>query len=251
MKSALFLHMGPGLHAHAERALLGKTQPEVLFWDQPRVTGPSAYQQLVEAVVLKVDELFSNSGKPIRLIAHSFGGHLATEAVNLRPHAVGECVFYNTVFSAAHGFYLLLHKLRDDRHSPPDLKLKIAQFLNLNPQSKNESLWDYCQFVIQDPDFMRLYWPSPALYAKYLRLTQAAPPLAFDVFQDVLNGFYAAARPSAPSAWKGKLKMVVGKQDPLMDLGVDPSQWNRIFSNFELAVLPDSGHFSHLESHFN
>ncbi|MGE0763535.1 MAG: alpha/beta fold hydrolase [Bdellovibrionales bacterium] len=251
MKSTLFLHMGPGLNAHVERQVLSAHFPEVHFWDQPAVLGPGAFDQLVQSALAQVESMYQSTQRPVKLMAHSFGGQLARAIIGRRPELIGDSIFYNAGYCPATAFYRLLRRLGQDAQTPGDLKQDIAAFLKLHPQAEINRLWDYVTMVVRDANFMRLYWAKQKHFEHYVALSAGGPTLLFQTFQDVLNDFYLIRRPAQRLAWSGRVRLEMGDQDPLIDVQADASQWGAIFANLHLVVQPDSGHYSHLEPYFD
>ncbi|MBS0337665.1 MAG: alpha/beta hydrolase, partial [Proteobacteria bacterium] len=70
----LYLHAGPGLSAAMERQWFGTTLP-VHWWDQPVAAAADAqpYRSLLDAARAELVRLADTAGRPVDVIAHSFG----------------------------------------------------------------------------------------------------------------------------------------------------------------------------------
>jgi pimeloyl-ACP methyl ester carboxylesterase len=250
VKSTLFLHMGPGLNAYVERQLMQDQRPEVYFWDQPPVEGPTAYEQLIEAAITVVDEMQKAAAKPIHLLAHSFGGHLAKEILYQRPMSVASCDFFSTGFDPAQGFHHLLMKLQHDSQTSVAVKRKMADVLSRHPSASAENVWEIIAQILEEPDFMRLYWPTVQQYERYKKISSGGPAFQATTFEDVLKGFFRRPARSGPHPWKGPLALFLGAGDPLISVPEDSACWRQLFPGLTLAVVPDSGHYPHLKPYF-
>src|ERR1700737_4149464 len=84
---ALFLHWGPGCNAEVERRWFGDGTL-IDWWDQPKVTGPQAFETIASAARARLDDLHALTGDPLHLIAHSFGGKLAQALAESSPEKI-------------------------------------------------------------------------------------------------------------------------------------------------------------------
>lgn len=242
--------MGPGLNSFVERELLREKWPTACdFWDQPQVTGDSAYRDLIDAALSKAETLSEGGRRKIDLIAHSFGGHLARECVEKMGETVNSVRLISTGHDPTVGFHRLLGKLSIDGETPAAVRDAAQALLARYPIPDQAPLWEMVGLIVQDPAFMRLYWPSRNHYDAYLKASARAPQLAFQTFQDVLNDF-SRNGPPIPSriSWKGKAELILGSEDPLIDPTKVRSYWETCFSNLKVSIQPHSGHYPHLEN---
>lgn len=241
--------MGPGMSAFAERELLrDRWPPNTDFWDQPQVNGPTAYRDLVAATFSKLEELSGGGKRKVDLIAHSFGGQLARECAGNMGEIVDSVRLISTGPDPLSGFYRLLIRLADDSRTDPALREKMSAFLAARPKSSDAPLWEMVGLIVQDPEFMRVYWPKRSLFEAYLGVAARGPALAFSTFQDVLNDF-SRNGPPIPTriTWKGRAELVLGEKDPLMDPDETERFWKACFSDLKVTRESRSGHFPHLE----
>lgn len=241
--------MGPGLSAFAEREILSQSWPKNTdFWDQPAVSGPAAYRDLVEATFEKIETLSAGGKNKIDLVAHSFGGNLARECLEKMGASVASVRLISTGPDPVAGFHRLLKRLVAEEETESTLQKKIAAFFAESPLPGRESLWEMIGLIGQDPNFMRIYWPERALYDAYNGIAARGPGIDFSTFQDVLNDF-SRKDPAIPSRilWKGKAELILGEKDPLLDPEEVARYWRTCFPELDVRRKPDSGHFPHLE----
>jgi len=248
MKTALFLHMGPGLNAVTESMLLGSRNPAVDYWDQPSVTGENAFSDLVEAAITKAKALAAASGKPIELIAHSFGGHLAREIIDKTPETVASLTLLSTGHDLVASFHTLLRKLEKDSETPAELLLKMTEYLRENPGARLATFWLEVGMIVKDQTFGRPYWPTKELFQNFLAVFAKAPPLSFPTFKAVVNSFLRK-RDFIPKRmqWKGPVSLILGDCDPLIQVSETVMYWQTLFPQLTKTIRKNSGHYAHIE----
>lgn len=247
----LFLHMGPGMNAGAERLLLGKlpAYSAVDFWDQPASTGPGAFNRIAEAATVRAEALAQTHGEPIALIAHSFGGHFAREIILRSPQSVHSVCLISAGHDVAGQFLRLLTKLSVNEETPADLAREMRDYLRNSTGDAVSHVWEIIGWITRDPNFMRLYWSDRRQFDVFTHLTRDLPPLDFETFQCVVKDFLTSPSFMPTSMeWKGKAELVLGANDPLMDLRDCPAYWRGFFPQLEVEVRRSSGHYPHLES---
>lgn len=246
----LFLHMGPGFNAYAERKLLQEKQSDVYFWDQPVIhQTDNTFFRLVDAASEQVQRLVRETGGPIEIVAHSFGGHIALEILRRHPQSVSHCEFYASGFDLATGFLNVLRRVYQEgderlrQNMPPGTKELLQEKIG-----RREKFWDYIQGVVQDPNFMRFYWPNQKHFAKYNALVAQAPPLDFPTFQNVLSDLHKNWESRlSPVDWSGSVRMSYGLSDPLLTPSHEQSLWKKTLPQIEFCPVPGAGHLLHLE----
>jgi pimeloyl-ACP methyl ester carboxylesterase len=253
-KTGLFLHMGPGFHSLIEAQLLARHWPHLEYWNQPLISEPfAAFKQLVDASKTKVNELYSYTGEPIQLVAHSFGGHIATQILREMPEKIESCDFYSTGYNIPESFYSLLQHLQKDSATEAGLKNQIDIFIkSKNGEAPNKSeIWSYLTLISQDPTFFRFYWPTAELFQKYISFAANTPATDILTFQNVLNDFldqHFQIENLKPVKWSGKINFHLGDQDPLLLLDSETKIWKTLYPQAEFNILKTSGHFIHLEN---
>lgn len=250
-KDTLFLHGGPGLNAYVERQVLGEQYPHVHFWDQPPVhTIRNAFKLLVDAAVAEVERLFDTHRRPIRLMASSFGGHLASGLLERIPHRISSCHLYGPVSDIPAGFLNLLRIMSVDGVAEGDHGKQIASFLDdgTRRSADKKEIWDYVNLIVGDADFMRYYWPDETLYAAWVACARNGPGFDFTTFRNVMNDFlqhHCDRRYSC--AGTRPIIIELGDRDPLLVLESEMRLWSCRFPNAEIIIRRGSGHFIHLE----
>lgn len=255
MKNVLFLHMGPGLNAFPERKLLSASHPQTDFWDQPPIATPEkSFSLLVQAVQEKINRMYIETKKPVRIMAHSFGGHLITHALKAVGDKVSACEFFATGYDLPGGFFKLLKTLLADSKTEDALKSEIQQFLKSGKTHPSAAdIWNYIGLIVKDPSFMRLYWPSEELHKRYLKISSTGPQLDALTFQYVLSDFMNSNWTESPetSSWSGPITIHLGAKDPLLDVDREANLWKRIYPQSEFRTHFNSGHYVHLEDALN
>lgn len=254
-KVGIFLHMGPGFNAQIEKKLLQSTHPNIIYWDQPKISEPSAaFSKLIEATHERIQSLYKkNNNQPVHLVAHSFGGHLAHQLILKFPELIASCDFYSTGYNIPEGFLKLLTNIGNSPDTNADLKNEIQTFLTTYKKTgnPNQDTWSYISLIVKDPAFNKYYWPTGELFQKYVNFASAVEPLDMASFQNILSDFlnseFHPERPKA-SKWSGQINIYLGEKDPLINTTSETSIWNKIFPQAKFHILKDSGHFIHLEN---
>jgi pimeloyl-ACP methyl ester carboxylesterase len=242
--------MGPGLNSFPEERLLAAIWPEnTVFWNQPPTSGSEAYRDLVGYTLEKLDDLAQK--EKINLIGHSFGGHLLRECLTNRPEKVNSVTLISTGHDPITGFHRLLEKLLADNETPLIAKEKVTELVLKYPNLNDAPLLELVQAIVQDPEFMRLYWPNFSEYLKFKTINELAPAFHFQTFIDVLNDFSRNAS-SIPTRieWKGDAELILGENDPLINTDRTESYWKTCIQDLHVTKVPNSGHFPHLENMF-
>lgn len=247
----LFLHWGPGGNAYVEQTLLARRYPQVHFWSQPGIERPSrAFEHLLDAASAEVERLAGAGGRPVNLIAHSFGGHLAAALLARMPDKIGHCHLFSTAYDIASGFRSLLQIMASSPQTEEDLKRQIDRLLlSAAPVVSDwRQLRQQIELIFSDPGVLRHYWSRPAQYSAYVALAASAPPLHVQTFENVLRDFLAKHFGRGhPFTGTQRITIELGGKDPLFDLADARRSWAWHFPTAQIIERPGSGHFIHLE----
>ncbi len=247
----LFLHWGPGGCAHVERQLLGTALPQVYFWDQPAIQQEAgAFERLLEAACVEVARMGKDIGRPVKLMAHSFGGHLVSALLERLPEQIGDCHLVSTGFDIPRGFRNLLDIVAGCGTTEAGLRENVRDLLaaTKGKPADRHTLRDTIDLICSDPDVLRCYWPSRGQHTAYGKIAANGPAFDLDTFLNVLNDFVARHAGSSV-ACSGSRRVVIelGGRDPLLVLEQERRDWLCRFPAAEIVIRPDSGHFIHLE----
>lgn len=246
--STLFLHGGPGLSSIAERDLYGHTLP-IHWWDQPRsvVLFARPFDALVEAAEDEIRMLADTTGRPVDLLAHSFGAHLALRLIARVPAHVGKLWLLAPVYDIGDAFVRLATRLLTRSPSSEPLLAALEEF---------KATGDYARFarlaaqVTSFANLFELYWSAGTnarsrWYLDLLARQNIVDPNAFEV---IVRDFWADPLPPlAPVPSVQKVQLVFGREDPLIDLNAERRIWTQLFPPAQCIEL-DTGHFVHLEA---
>ncbi len=253
----LFLHMGPGLHAKTEKIILGSQFTNIHYWDQPLVTPAENQTQgfsvLVNSAIAEIQKLSSKHRSPIVILAHSFGGHLVRPMLEAAGDQIASCHLVSTGFDLPSGFLKLLKAMHDAPDTDEGLREKLKQFIMRDfttYESRMGSFWEMVNLVARDPSYVRHYWPNKDQLQKYTRIASSTPALDFTTFQSVVNDFLNNWFPNIePYNGTVPIQVYLGGADPLLTIENEINSWKRVYPSCHISVLPDSGHFIHLEEY--
>ena len=227
--------MGPGFHADIEKNFFEAKFPEVEFWSQPVA---NSFSDLVNLCENKMLEMQKAIGKPIKLIAHSFGGQLAWAIGERHPEKINTMIFLNSAFSPFECFINLGRhlKLVDENR---------AKFLRL------ATVEDKINFVFEismQPQFSQLYWHSETRFTEYNSKAQHFASLNPDVFVQIFSDYLAKKinAPISPSKFTGKVQIYSSVFDRLLSED-DTLKWRHIYPKAQLHSLNLGGHYALFE----
>ena len=242
---------GPGLHACVERQVLGVRLPQVNFWDQPPVPAAGdGFRTLLDAVIAEVERMSAAHCGPIRLMAHSFAAHLASELLEQIPHRIAACHLIGAVYDIPAAYLNLLGVMANAGTTAEAHRQRIVTFLEgrAGRTADKQEIRDYYRLILADAGFLRHYWPDAARYAA---CAADGPAFDFATFENVMDGFLRRWR-DRPVPYTGPLEILIelGDRDPLLDLARERRLWQRRFPGARIIVRRGSAHFIHMESCF-
>lgn len=240
----LFLHWGPGSHARVEANLLPRLFPSwdwstYDFWDQPQSTAdaPSPLSTLVDAASGRLMSLATNG--PIHIVAHSSGGMIAAALSNRHPELISQITLLAT------------------NSNPPRCFLNFGEKLCINEKTlqnardkfTHENFWSLVNEIATQPNFSNSYWGASSNLVRDMYFDEAEKheSLHFGTFQSVMNDFLNHPTNMSLSRFKGKVKLWVGKDDPLIQPDNEINEWKKIFPQLQTHIIPQVGHFIHFE----
>lgn len=246
---SLFLHMGPGLNADAERLLLGPHCEHITFWNQPeQPSSDGAFLTLCEQTCKKIEQMAKATGK-INIIAHSFGGNIAVQCLKTHSSYIEKCQFIGTVFYFGPSMLRrVMTYLSEAPETTVEFQQKFSDFLR-NPQSP-DGFWDYFGVIAQDPTFLRAYWHDFKALDEYVKTMAQCRPLDVTSFTNIVNDFLKQPE-VVSSPYRAPIEIIYGEHDHLIDLVAEKSAWLKLFPQAVFTLIPDAGHFCHLEKDLN
>ncbi len=242
---ALFLHGGPGLSTEIERQWFGDSLP-VVWWDQPTVTSgsPAPFGQLVAAAADQLRAMADDTGEPVALIAHSFGGQIAYALVREAPELVKSITLLGCAPDPFPPLFRLCRRLTEIQSSPV-LEAAIADAETRLDQRSFESM---VLAAAVHPAYPAVYFgpDSAAARDRFLVLFATGSILNLETFLTVMNDLLNAPALAPVDGFDGEVTLLLGHYDPLLAVDEDIATWQRIFPQLRAQVV-DSGHFIHLE----
>lgn len=247
MAKALFLHSGPGFSCYVERLRLGPKFPDVVFWDQPRTYGPTAYTDLVNCTHQKIVELTDESGEPIHIIGFSFGGLLAQEVKKKSPDRFRKTLLISFVPNVLNAFQNLLHHICTASRCERQLASQIETFMKGDHSSDSVMYFmEMMSQLIQIPDYMSYYWASQRAYLQYKFDASKGPQLDVNHFLDTLSE-RLRLRHHAPYATEEPVEMLYGEKDPFVVKEQVIKALGQTMPNAQMQFIEDVGHYPQFE----
>lgn len=241
----LFLHGGPGLHCAVEREWFKDSLP-IRWWDQPSVAGdPSPFRALVTHAAKQLELMAESNGKQIDLIAHSFGGQIAAALAREYPTLIRRITLLGSPHERIRVFILLARRLLEAGCEYPGLRdaLAIAE-----GDCDETNLFALIQACFPGGTFPKVYFgPHSAKERdRYLSMLEKAPPVDFATYFSVMQEFLHTPNSTQPSGYSGEVTIIMGKDDPLLELDVEKQKWLSVFPQAEFRLV-DAGHFLQFE----
>lgn len=243
----LYLHAGPGLSAAIERQWFGAELP-VHWWDQPvmAATVVRPYLSLLDAARSELVRLTDAIGRPVDVIAHSFGGLLALDLLA----QAGECIGALTLLAPATDPYRQLLKLGTllaaGPEAAPALKGAVAQ---ARARRSRAHLQQLVLAVLATENPLRPYWSPRADAARTRHEALAARHLRFDLdtYLGVVwdRGEQAPRLPFERVHAGGPVRCLFGRRDPLLG-PADRALWRHWLPHAGHRLV-ESGHYPQFE----
>ncbi|MFM0598418.1 alpha/beta fold hydrolase [Paraburkholderia dilworthii] len=243
----LFLHGGPGLSAIAERELYGRGLP-IHWWDQPRSVAlfSSPFAALIDSAQEEIERLAHGNARPVNLIAHSFGAHLALRLAMRVPERLGRILLLAPVYDMGDAFVRLANRLLVANESSQPLLAALQEF---------KAASDYTRFaklaaqITSIANFIDLYWSPRADERRrwYVDLLTHQPVIDLNAFEVLAKDFWLEPPMSVRAIVPESVHLVLGRADPLMDVDAERRIWTALFPG-AVSHEVNSGHFVHLET---
>jgi pimeloyl-ACP methyl ester carboxylesterase len=239
----LFLHGGPGLSAALERQRFGTTLP-VHWWDQPHVNAEMAapFERLVDAAIRELEQLFESQGKPVALLANSFGVHLALALIERVPERVRSLDVLGGTLDMRMAFVRLAERISEVNRDA-DLK---AVSVRAQEKGASESLWALIGKLFTVGNLLDFYWgPGAEEQCEAMKALAASGALVHAATFQAALGDFIEKKPAAPPTFSGSVRVLVGRFDPYARAD-DAALWRAVFPQVAVQFV-EAGHFPHLE----
>lgn len=241
----LFLHGGPGLSAGIERLWFGDRLP-IVWWDQPAVPAgaPDPFGQLVAAATARVRALAEESGAPVALVAHSFGGRIAYALARAVPELVADITLLGCAAEVFPQFFRLFARMTQLHASPALADAIAAAQTHLDLRSFEAMVL----VAAAHPAYPAVYFGpgSAAALDRFLALLPQVRFLDAPTFLAVLGGLFDAPALAPAAGFTGEVTLLLGRHDPLLVPEQDIAAWRAAFPRLHARVV-DCGHIVHLE----
>lgn len=239
----LYLHAGPGLTAALERQWFGESLP-VHWWDQPAVaaTDPQPYRTLLATARRELVRLADPCGRPVDVIAHSFGGLLAFDLLAEAGEHIGALTLLAPATDPYRQLARLGARLAAGADAAPPLKTAVAQARRHRSRAHLQQL--VAAILVTDHP-LRPYWGPQADTARKRHEALAAEHFAFDAGTYLSVAWDRSSQaPRSPHARPhagGPVRCLFGRRDPLLG-PAERALWRRWLPHAEHRLV-EAGHF--------
>lgn len=245
----LFLHWGPGSNSAAERAWYGEQLP-IHWWDQPSQfsSDATAFSELVDAAEAELKRVSDEASGSVSLVAHSFGGQIATELARRSPDRIASISMVCCATHPPAGFIGFARALANELGSGEQAELLRSSADAAAQELKPETFWPLMNAVTTTPGFFPKYWGSTEKMQKYLELT-GGPAIEPAAFMALMNAVLMRGpiQQMKGAGEKIPVRCFFGRQDPLINSENETKAWKEIFPTATSTIL-EGGHFVHLEN---
>ncbi len=236
--NALFLR-GLGRSSALERLWHGDSLP-VHWWDQPRVGSVDA---LTEAAALELERMAADA--PVHVIGHSFGAQVARALADSRPERISRLTLLGCPFDPVEGAICLGEAIaRKSRNEALEHCVRRVR------ESRNlDAFREMIRAAAADPSFPAIYFGPDSAEVRdwFLDLARQAVSVDFEMFFALMNDFLRNPPELAESRYRGEVRVILGKHDPVLAPEKDIRKWRAAFPGASFVWL-DAGHYVHLES---
>jgi pimeloyl-ACP methyl ester carboxylesterase len=242
-RQVLFLHGGPGLSTALERQRFGSTLP-VHWWDQPHVDADVAapFERLIDAAERALGRLLEEQGRPVALLANSFGMHLALALMERASEKIRSVSIVGGILDMRTAFVRLAQRIAEVNR---DAELE-AVGARAETRGDSESLWALIEKLFTVSNLLDFYW-SPSSQAQLDEMKALAAngslihvPTYLAVLRDFLE-----RKPPGPPMFSGTVRVLIGRLDPYARAD-DAGLWRAVFPQSAVEFV-EAGHFPHLE----
>lgn len=243
----LYLHAGPGLSAAMERQWFGTTLP-VHWWDQPVAAAADAqpYRSLLDAARAELVRLADTAGRPVDVIAHSFGSLLAFDLLQQTGERIGALTLLAPATDPYRQLVMLGTRLAAAADASPGLRAISAEAGRCRSRAHLQQL---VAAILATADPLRPYWSPHATAARARHAALAARYFTFDPDTYLRVVWDRIGQPSRPPFDRphagGPLRCLFGRWDPLLDAG-ERALWGRWLPHAEHRLV-EAGHFLQFE----
>jgi pimeloyl-ACP methyl ester carboxylesterase len=214
------------------------------WWEQPTVdSGAGSWTEAtVAAIRQRIAELADSAGRPIAVVAHSFGALLAQRVLSESADGV------RSLCLLAPGVSLVDQYLRVGEHFSARSDTVREAVGRLRSAPGLQSLCEVLGSIGALPDWEKAYF-SPRNQEAFARFRSLAPDgIPFDFATFSAGAGEVMAEPPSPiaSGFSGPVRMVVGSDDILLDGANLMGYWSGVFGQLTVDEV-EAGHMIHLE----
>ncbi|MBX7232096.1 MAG: alpha/beta hydrolase [Bdellovibrionales bacterium] len=128
-----------------------------------------------------------------------------------------------------------------------ETKELLAKYSSENSTPTTADFWKIVSQVAKDPEYFKHYFSSAKAFSKYLEISQKGPQINENQFFSITSDFLSTPLNNSALSWKGEIQIYLGEQDPLIDPIKESILWKKVFPQALIHILPNKGHFPHLE----
>jgi pimeloyl-ACP methyl ester carboxylesterase len=236
----LFLHGGPGLSAIGERIVYGESLP-ISWWDQPHAVAAASRPFLALLDAASEKALAVAEGGKVHLIAHSFGAVLAHRLSLRMPERIASLTLLAPAADLADVFIRLAAFLTPLLDDPPPLARASGRLQSSRRDFATAR--ELMDIIFSAPQFLNAYW-SPWAKARqewHAALMQSEPVFDPEAFFAIAADAWRELGPLAVSDFNGRVDIVYGSADVLVDPATTLPMWQSAFSHVTSRTIR-SGH---------
>ncbi|MGE0327142.1 MAG: alpha/beta fold hydrolase [Polyangiaceae bacterium] len=252
----VYYHGGPGLNSRADetyiRRLFEGVASKVHFWDEPSLQrGDSRVQDAADAfeeyqsIALEYFREVTDGHAPTLLVAHSFGANAAIRVAQAFPARIAGVVLLapgldfrvclrNIGACALEDFKTLGKQVDAD-----ELSRNLERFASEWPSVAGR----VCEHVLSDEQLLGHYWFDASVAPEYLARFEGTH--AIDAASFV--GVSPCWKPVSLTKVNVSALVLDGDADKIVSPAAEASTLRSVFPKLERAVLPECGHFVHVE----
>lgn len=247
--SVFYLHGGPGLAPVFEQARFPEAT-QVHWWRQPLAKPCAArpYLDLQDAALAELRRLAEERGKPLTVMASSFGAHLAVHLARRAPELITDIVLLAPTFNPEQAALRLARRafrVHIDHANAGKLAAALAAY---DDDPGRPRFWDVFGALSLLPDVTALYFGPRGAQAAESFVELIQQPGAFDGPTSVATAddFSASDHTPVESLFTGPVSVLFGAYDPMIDSELDGPVWKAIFPQAVVRRV-ETGHFPLLE----
>ena len=248
-RRALFVHGGPGFTCEIERRWFGESL-SMAWWDQPKHTagaGPR-FVAVTQALAAVVEQMAATTGRPVSIVAHSYGALLAREVADSLPGQLRELVLLGPGISLCDQLLRVGRHLLGQRSAGEESTQLSAAIAAASAHPSADAVLALAGAITSLAGWRRAYFSADSVsaYQRYLQVLPEGTVADSPTFAAGVGEHLASPPDDQASRFQGPVRVLVGRDDVSLDALAVVQFWQRVFPQAGVEFV-SAGHMIQFE----